>query len=394
MTEHPMARIYGGTPHRFPMLLVDAVEALSPGFGRTFKQVSGNEMMFERFGDAPPALPSCLLVDALGQVAIMLLREPDEVTPSVWYLGGIEAMTFHTPIPAGSVLRMEANILKRWRTTVRVEVKAWATLSRPPAASWCFPREVRSHMSHPETNTPFLNGLLHQQVVLVTGAGQPIANAIARRHGKAGARLALVFLPEHEAEATALARELSAELALACESSDAQAVGTVVRRVATELGRIDLLINASLSRAAGRLSDLSAEQWKAVLDRQLSGTAWFCKEVIRPMMRKRSGRIVNLLDAASGGASRVAAEGITAMTRALANEVARQGISVNTLAVQLLEEETAHLSPAQRERLDGELGPLGRLGSAEEIAEAVLFLGSSAANLTTGQRLSATGGLW
>ncbi|WP_140800007.1 SDR family oxidoreductase [Myxococcus xanthus] len=249
-------------------------------------------------------------------------------------------------------------------------------------------------MSHPETNTPFLNGLLHQQVVLVTGAGQPIANAIARRHGKAEARLALVFLPEHEAAATALARELSAELALACESSDAQAVGTVVRRVATELGRIDLLINASLSRAAGRLSDLSAEQWKAVLDRQLSGTTWFCKEVIRPMMRKRSGRIINLLDAASGGASRVAAEGITAMTRALANEVARQGISVNTLAVQLLEEETAHLSPAQRERLDGELGPLGRLGSAEEIAEAVLFLGSSAANLTTGQRLSATGGLW
>ncbi|MFP2959164.1 SDR family oxidoreductase [Myxococcus sp. 1LA] len=249
-------------------------------------------------------------------------------------------------------------------------------------------------MSHPETITPFLDGLLHQQVVLVTGAGQPIANAITRRHAKAGARLALMFLPEHEAAATALAKELGAELALACEASNAQAVSEGVRRVVTELGRIDVLINASLSRAPGQLSGLCAGQWKAVLDRQLSGTAWFCKEVIRPMMRKRSGRIVNLVDAASGGTSRVAAEGITAMTRALANEVARQGISVNVLAVHLLAEEAAGLTPAQRERLEGELGPLGRLGSAEEIAEAVLFLGSSAANLTTGQRLSATGGLW
>ena len=141
-----MARIYGGTPHRFPMLLVDAVETLSPGLGRTFKQVSGNEMMFERFGDAPPALPSCLLVDALGQVAIMLLRGPDEVTPSVWYLGGIETMTFHTPVPAGNVLRMEANILKRWRTTVRVEVKAWA--DAVPAASGVMVLSQRGSTSH------------------------------------------------------------------------------------------------------------------------------------------------------------------------------------------------------------------------------------------------------
>ncbi|MCY1014481.1 SDR family NAD(P)-dependent oxidoreductase [Pyxidicoccus sp. MSG2] len=249
-------------------------------------------------------------------------------------------------------------------------------------------------MSSAETVTPFVEGLLHQQVVIVTGAGQPIASAIARRLGRAGARLALVFLPEHEAEATALARALGAELAMACELSDPQAVGAVVRRVTTELGGLDLLVNASLSREPGRLRDLAAAQWKTLIERQLSGTAWFCKEVIRPMMRKRSGRILNLLDVAHGGASRVAAEGLSAMTRSLANEVARHGISVNTLAVHLLAEEAEQLPPAQRERLDGELGPLGRPGSAEEIAEAALFLVSSAANLTTGQRLSATGGLW
>ncbi|NMO18793.1 hydroxymyristoyl-ACP dehydratase [Pyxidicoccus fallax] len=125
MSDHPMALIYGGTPHRFPMLLVDSVEELSEGLGRALKQVSANEVLLERFGDAPPTLPSCLLVDALGQVAILLLRERDGGAASVWYLGGIEAMTFHTAIPAGSVLRMEARVLKRWRTTARIEVKAW-----------------------------------------------------------------------------------------------------------------------------------------------------------------------------------------------------------------------------------------------------------------------------
>lgn len=125
MSNHPMAPIYAGTPHRFPMLLVDCVEELAPGYGRVLKLVSVNEALFERFGDAPPTLPFPLLVDALGQVAIMLLRGKDAAAASVWYLGGIEAMTFHAPVPAGSALRMEARVLKKWRTTARIEVKAW-----------------------------------------------------------------------------------------------------------------------------------------------------------------------------------------------------------------------------------------------------------------------------
>ncbi|NBD09919.1 SDR family NAD(P)-dependent oxidoreductase [Corallococcus silvisoli] len=249
-------------------------------------------------------------------------------------------------------------------------------------------------MTSAEIHTPFVEGLLHQKVALVTGAGQPIADAIARRYARAGAKVALVFLPEHEDAAARLATHLGAGLALACELSDAQAVSAAVRRVATELGGVDVLANAYLGRAPGRLSEQAADHWRLTIERQLSGTAWFCKEVIRPMMRKRAGRILSLLDVASGGANRVAAEGIAAMTRSLANEVSRQGISVNTLAVHLLPEEAEQLPPAQRERLGGELGPLGRPGSAEEIAEAALFLVTSAANLTTGQRLSATGGSW
>jgi 3-hydroxyacyl-[acyl-carrier-protein] dehydratase len=126
MSDHPMALLYAGTPHRFPMLLVDSVEELAPGQGRARKQVSANEVFLERFGDAPPTLPSCLLVDALGQVAILVLRGKDDAgAAAVWYLGSIESVTFHTAVPVGSVLRMEASVLKRWRTTARIEVKAW-----------------------------------------------------------------------------------------------------------------------------------------------------------------------------------------------------------------------------------------------------------------------------
>jgi len=243
-------------------------------------------------------------------------------------------------------------------------------------------------------SSPFVEGLLNQKVAIVTGAGQPVANAIARRFGKAGARLALVYVPENEEAALALARETGAELAAACELSEPQAVTALVRRVVAELGGVDLLVNANLTRVPGQLSDFSIEQWNRVMERQLSGTIYFCKEVIRPMMRKRSGRILSVLDIAPGAASAVAAKGVAAMTRSLASEVSRQGIYVNNIVVNVLLEEADTLTPAQRERVDSEIGPLGRLGSADEIAESAFFMTTSAANLMTGNSMSSSGGLW
>jgi 3-hydroxymyristoyl/3-hydroxydecanoyl-(acyl carrier protein) dehydratase len=106
------------------MLLVDAVEQLSAGRGRASKLISADDECCERFGDGPPALPFTLVVDALGQVATMVLRAQDPAAASVWYLGSIESMTFHSPVLAGSVLQMEARILRRFQNTARIEVIA------------------------------------------------------------------------------------------------------------------------------------------------------------------------------------------------------------------------------------------------------------------------------
>jgi len=119
-----MAPIYAGTPHRYPMLLIDSCTERFPGRVRFLKLISANEMFLMRWKDTEPFLPSTLLVDALGQVATLLLREHAAESSAVWYLGGIDAMTFHATIPAGSVVQMDALILKRWKSTARIEVKA------------------------------------------------------------------------------------------------------------------------------------------------------------------------------------------------------------------------------------------------------------------------------
>jgi len=111
-------------PHRFPMLLVDDVEALALNWGRARKLVSANDVLCERFDGEPPALPASLLVDALGQVAIMTLRQQAPSADAIWFLGSIEAMTFHAPALSGCVLYMEARILRRFQKTARIEVKA------------------------------------------------------------------------------------------------------------------------------------------------------------------------------------------------------------------------------------------------------------------------------
>lgn|GEM_PF-1932648 len=248
--------------------------------------------------------------------------------------------------------------------------------------------------SSPDINETFSDKVLNGKVAVVTGAGQPIGSAIARRFGKAGARLALVHLPDEEEAAQQLAREVGARLCVSCELSDPASVNVAMQRILGELKNLDVLVNGNISRVSGQLCELTHEQWSRVVERQLSGTLYFCKEAIRPMMRKRAGKIISILDIAPGGASTVAAKGIAAMTRALASEASRSGIYVNTLAVSVLPDEAEKLPERQRERIKSELGPLGRLGNAEEIAESALFLASAASNLTTGHALSVSGGLW
>lgn len=241
--------------------------------------------------------------------------------------------------------------------------------------------------------------VLHDKVALVTGGGQPLGDALALRFAAAGARIALVYRPDDAAAAQRSAQALGAALALECDPADPEAVRAAVRRVVAELQALDVLVNAVVERAGGASHTLSDEAWRRVVEVELSGTLHFCREAIRPMLKKRSGRILNLTDVAglrgeAGHANHAAARaGVAAMTRALASELAPLGIHVNALSVAYLEHELSGLDEPARARLLGNT-PLARSAAAGEVAEAALFLASSAASFTTGHLLAVNGGLY
>lgn len=243
-------------------------------------------------------------------------------------------------------------------------------------------------------SAPFLD-----RVVLVTGAGQPLADAVARLFTARGARVALVFLEDDAEAAVAFAAELPAISCQACDPADPKSVKSAVRQVVERAGRLDVVVNAVTCRADGPISDLDDAVWKRVLDVELGGTVYFCREAIRPMLRQRSGAIVNLTDVAglrgeAGAANHASARGgVAAFTRALASELAPLGVRVNAIATGLLEGELDRVPEARRDRIKAAT-PLGRGVRPEEVAEAVLFLASSASSFTTGHILQVNGGLY
>jgi 3-oxoacyl-[acyl-carrier protein] reductase len=240
---------------------------------------------------------------------------------------------------------------------------------------------------------------LQNRVVLVTGAGQGLANAVAECFAAAGGRLALAYLPDDADAAAQLAERTHAELVCPCDPADPAAVRKMVRSVASELGSIDVLANASTHRAGGAAHEMSLDDWHRVLNVELSGTLYFCREVIRPMLRKRRGRIINFTDVAGlrgeiAHANHAAARGgIAALTRALASELAPLGIHVNAVAISYLADEVGALDEAARLRLMRNT-PLARAGRADEAARAALFLASDACSFTTGHLLQVNGGLY
>ena len=241
-------------------------------------------------------------------------------------------------------------------------------------------------------------GMLAAKVALVTGAGQPLADAVARCFAREGARVALVCPPGRLEQARASTGAPPALLA-ECDPADPEAVRAVVRRVVDELGRLDVLANTAVHRADGAAATLALDDWQRVLDVELSGTVYFCREAIRPMLRQRSGRIVNVTDVAGlrgearGVNHATARGGVAALTRALAAELGPLGVHVNALVVSRMAHEEDGLDEKTRTRLLRNTA-FGRMGTVEEAAGAALFLASDAASFTTGHLLQVNGGLY
>lgn len=240
---------------------------------------------------------------------------------------------------------------------------------------------------------------LTSKVALITGGGQPLADAVARCFAREGATVALACLPGESAAARAAFTDGEPALVCECDPADPEAVRAVIRQVVQELGGLHVLVNAAGSRADGAAGVLPLADWARVLDVELSGTLYFCREAVRPMLRQRAGRIVNLTDVAGlrGEARAVnhatARGGVAALTRALAAELGPLGIHVNALIVSRMAHEEEGLDQTTRARLLRNTA-FGRMGTVEEAAVAALFLASDAASFTTGHLLQVNGGLY
>jgi 3-oxoacyl-[acyl-carrier protein] reductase len=240
------------------------------------------------------------------------------------------------------------------------------------------------------------------QIAIVTGAGRGIGHAIALRLATEGARVASVSRTEANAQKTAdeiNAIRADAAKAYSVDVSDHAAVQQVGARILEDFGRVDILVNNAGVTRDGLSMRMSSDDWDTVLNTNLKGAFNFVQAVQRPMIKQRSGRIINIssvigLIGNAGQANYAASKaGLIGFTKSLAREVASRGITVNAVAPGLIETDmTAVLSEEIRKNILSKI-PLGSLGQPDDIASAVAFLASREAKYITGQVLAVDGGM-
>jgi 3-oxoacyl-[acyl-carrier protein] reductase len=240
------------------------------------------------------------------------------------------------------------------------------------------------------------------QVAVITGAGRGIGHAIAVRLAKEGARVASVSRTEANARRTAdeiNAARADAAKAYAVDVADQAAVQKAAAEIFQHFGRVDILVNNAGITRDGLSMRMSLDDWDTVLNTNLKGAFNFTQAVMRPMIKQRSGRIINISSIAglignAGQANYAASKaGLIGLTKTLARELASRGITVNAVAPGLIETDmTTVLSEEIRQGILQKV-PLGKLGEPDDIAGAVAYLASAEAKYITGQVLTVDGGM-
>ena len=240
------------------------------------------------------------------------------------------------------------------------------------------------------------------QVAVVTGAGRGIGHAIALRLANEGARVASVSRRDANAQRTAdeiNASRPNAAKAFAVDVADHTAVQQTSARILEDFGRVDILINNAGVTRDGLSMRMSIEDWETVIDTNLKGAFSFIQALMRPMIKQRSGRIINISSIAgltgnAGQANYAASKaGLIGLTKSLARELASRGITVNAVAPGFIATDmTGVLSDQTKEAILSRI-PLGKFGEGEDIAAAVAFLAAPEAKYITGQVLTVDGGM-
>jgi 3-oxoacyl-[acyl-carrier protein] reductase len=243
---------------------------------------------------------------------------------------------------------------------------------------------------------------LKDKVAVVTGASQGIGRDTALALSSAGAKI--VVAARNEEKLTALVKEITAAggeaFAVKMDVADAEQVKAGFKQVAGKFGRLDILVNNAAITRDGLAMRMKMEDWEAVLRTNLTGAHLCIQQALPAMMKARAGRIINISSVVAemgnaGQANYVAAKaGLIGLTKAIAIEISSRNITVNAVAPGFIETPmTDVLSDKVKEQLKTRI-PLGRMGSARDVAAAIVFLASDEAGYITGHVLDVNGGLY
>ena len=244
--------------------------------------------------------------------------------------------------------------------------------------------------------------MLDGKLVLVTGASRGIGKAIALTLGRDGATVIGTATTESGAEniSKVFADKKISGKGIKLNVTDNEQIASLVKTVNEEFGPIDILINNAGITRDNILLRMKEDEWEDIIDTNLTSIYKMSKSVLRGMIKNRSGRIISITSVVgamgNAGQSNYAAAkaGMIGFTKSLAREVGVRGITVNAIAPGFIETDmTDNLPNDQKEALASQI-PMGRLGTADEVANAVLFLAGDGGSYITGQTLHVNGGMY